>query len=88
MSKPPRAYDVVVFGATGFTGRVIAARLATLALARQLRCAIAGRRADALAALAAELGGEVLPSPLPPALGRDRLLLRRCRYDWCHCRGL
>ena len=49
-----RSYDVVAFGATGFTGRLVAEYLA--ASDESFRWAIAGRCADKLAALKAELG--------------------------------
>lgn len=51
---PP--FDIVVYGATGFTGRQAAHYLADRS---DVRFAIAGRSADKLAALAAELGREV-----------------------------
>ncbi len=47
-------YDVVAFGATGFTGRLVAAYLA--ASGESFRWAIAGRNADKLAAVKDELG--------------------------------
>ena len=49
-----RDYDLVLLGATGFTGRLTAAHLA--GRSGELRWAIAGRDADRLAALAAGLG--------------------------------
>ncbi|MFA9446638.1 trans-acting enoyl reductase family protein [Egicoccus sp. AB-alg6-2] len=53
-----RDYDVVLFGATGFTGRLVAAHLARRATGTTIRWAIAGRSAERLAAVAAELPGE------------------------------
>ncbi|TNE86439.1 MAG: saccharopine dehydrogenase [Deltaproteobacteria bacterium] len=52
-----KPYDLVLFGATGFTGRQAAHLLAEEA--GDLKWAIAGRNADKLAALAAELPVEV-----------------------------
>ena len=52
---PDRNFDIVVYGATGFTGRQAAAYLAEHA-PDGLRWTIAGRRPDALAALREELG--------------------------------
>ncbi len=52
-----RDYDVVVFGATGFTGGLTAAYLAAHAPA-ELRWAIAGRSADKLDALRAKLAAQ------------------------------
>jgi short subunit dehydrogenase-like uncharacterized protein len=51
--KQARALDIVLFGATGFTGRLVAHHLAGSGVT--LRWAIAGRAAGKLAALAAEL---------------------------------
>lgn len=50
----PRLYDLVVFGATGFTGRRVARHLASAA-PPTVRWAIAGRNRDKLLALKAEL---------------------------------
>lgn len=50
-----RPYDVIVFGATGFTGRLVAEYLARRATAAPVRWAIAGRSADKLAQVKAEI---------------------------------
>lgn len=50
----PRPYDLVVFGATGFTGRLVARHLASAA-PDTVRWAIAGRNRGKLLALKAEL---------------------------------
>ncbi|RYH14329.1 hypothetical protein EON65_33780 [archaeon] len=50
-----RIYDVVVFGSTGFTGKMAAAYLAKHYSGTNVRWAIAGRRADALRAIRTEL---------------------------------
>lgn len=55
-----RDYDLVLFGATGFTGRLVAEHLIDHA-PDDLRWAIAGRRAGALDAVAADLGRPDLP---------------------------
>lgn len=52
-ASSPAGARIVLFGATGYTGRLTAQALA----ARGLRPVLAGRHADALAALAADLGG-------------------------------
>ncbi len=49
-----RTYDIVVFGATGFTGRLVAAYLA--ASGDSFRWAVAGRDAESLVAVKDELG--------------------------------
>ena len=54
----PREFDVVVFGATGFTGSLVAAYLAAHAPAGT-RWAVAGRDAGRLAALRDRLGVDV-----------------------------
>jgi short subunit dehydrogenase-like uncharacterized protein len=51
-----REFDLVLFGATGYTGRLTAGYLAEKA-GEEFRWAIAGRDAGKLEALAAELGG-------------------------------
>lgn len=53
-----RRLDVVLFGATGFTGR-LAARYMARAYGTKVRWGIAGRRAEALNALRASLAAEV-----------------------------
>ncbi|HSN98603.1 MAG TPA: saccharopine dehydrogenase NADP-binding domain-containing protein [Candidatus Nanopelagicales bacterium] len=50
-----REYDVIVFGATGFTGRLVAEHLARRAASPGFRWAIAGRSADKLAHVKSEL---------------------------------
>lgn len=52
----PRDYDLVVFGGTGFTGRLVARHLVSVA-PRTVRWAIAGRNSDKLLKLKAELVG-------------------------------
>jgi len=64
------AYDVILYGATGFTGRQAAARLAATA-PPGLRWAIAGRSAERLEALAAQCnphGVVVADSQDPPTV--------------------
>ncbi len=53
--NPPANFDIVLFGATGFVGRLVARQLARGDLG-QLRVALAGRSHDRLASLRAELG--------------------------------
>ena len=54
-----RPYDVVVYGATGFTGRMVARYFAERDPEPGLRWAIAGRSPEKLARVAGELGGDV-----------------------------
>ena len=56
-----RAYDVVIFGATGFTGRQLTKYVAERNPEPGLRWAIAARNASKLDALATELGVEDMP---------------------------
>jgi short subunit dehydrogenase-like uncharacterized protein len=53
-----RTYDVVLLGATGFTGRLTAAHLARRLSGTTTRWAIAGRNEAKLAAVAADLPGD------------------------------
>ena len=55
-----RSYDLVLWGATGFTGRLVAAHVRDHAPA-DLRWAIGGRRRDALEGVAGDLGLPDLP---------------------------
>ncbi|HEX2685546.1 MAG TPA: saccharopine dehydrogenase NADP-binding domain-containing protein, partial [Kofleriaceae bacterium] len=65
-----RDFDVIVFGATGFTGRLVADYLARCADRDRLRWAIAGRDRDKLAAL--DLGVPILVGDaLDPAAMRE-----------------
>ncbi len=57
MTRPE--HDLVLLGATGFTGRLAAAHLATRAAAEGRRVAIAGRDRWRLTTLAEELGGHL-----------------------------
>lgn len=50
-----RPYDIALLGVTGFTGRLVAAELLTLARAEGLRLAFAGRSRSKLEAVRAEL---------------------------------
>jgi short subunit dehydrogenase-like uncharacterized protein len=52
-----RAFDIVVFGASGSTGRLVAAHLLRARDQRPLRLALAGRDRAKLTAIATELGG-------------------------------
>jgi short subunit dehydrogenase-like uncharacterized protein len=68
MSDLNREYDVIVWGATGFTGRLVAEYLVeTYGVDKDLKWAIAGRSADKLASLAAEIS----PSQELPQLLAD-----------------
>ncbi len=58
-----RDYDIVLFGASGFTGRLVAEYLLReYGLEGELRWAIAGRNPEKLAAVAKELGAPQLPT--------------------------
>jgi short subunit dehydrogenase-like uncharacterized protein len=52
-----REYDIVLYGATGFTGRLTATRLVELAQAEGLRIAFAGRSLKRVTALSAVMAG-------------------------------
>ncbi len=58
-----RTYDVVVYGATGFTGRLVAEHLVTrIAGGESFTWAMAGRNAAKLAEVAAEVGASDVPT--------------------------
>lgn len=65
MTRPrTRSYDIVLFGATGFAGTLVARYLYPHCLHRGLRLALAGRSAARLGVLAEELaGGTGGPAP-------------------------
>ena len=69
-----REFDVVLYGATGFTGRLVSEYFAERAPA--LRWAVAGRDAAKLAALQEELGLDVLAVPAIVADAGDSAALR------------
>jgi len=73
--SPERDLDVVVFGATGFAGRLVAAHLAENAPAG-LRVGLAGRSPDRLAAVRGSLGPRAAGWPLVAADSRDLASLR------------
>jgi short subunit dehydrogenase-like uncharacterized protein len=75
---PPREFDVVLYGATGFTGRQSAAYFAAHAPAG-LRWALAGRNAEALARIA---------SGVPAADGAPRDVVVCDAHDAEACRAL
>lgn len=60
MPKADREFDVIVWGATGFTGRLVAGYLQRH-FGGQLRFAIAARNPDKLAQVAAEIGAQDVP---------------------------
>ena len=58
-----RAFDVIVYGATGFTGRLVAEHmLATYGVGRDVRWAMAGRSKSKLESVRSEIGA---PAELP-----------------------
>jgi short subunit dehydrogenase-like uncharacterized protein len=77
--KKSRPYDVVVWGATGFTGRLVAEYLAThYGIGKSVKWAIAGRSRDKLTQVQAALAA-IDPAardlPILVADGRDRASL-------------
>jgi len=56
MSNEERPYDIILFGATGFTGRLVAEYLLKTYDSNDLRWAMAGRSASKLEQIQAELG--------------------------------
>jgi short subunit dehydrogenase-like uncharacterized protein len=66
-----RQYDVVMFGATGFTGALTAEYLARASAARPLRWAIAGRNRDKLERVRAQLLARADGAAAPETLIAD-----------------
>jgi short subunit dehydrogenase-like uncharacterized protein len=62
VSGSDREFDIVAYGATGSTGRLVAEHLMTARRGSPLRLAIAGRDPDKLARIAAELDPERPPA--------------------------
>lgn len=58
----PRAYDLVIYGATGFTGTLAAKYVATQYSGGQVKWAVAGRSRSKLEALAAQVCGIITSS--------------------------
>ena len=76
MSDTNREFDVVVWGATGFTGALVAEYLLSrYGIGGSLRWAIAGRNEEKLAALRQELGAEAdeLPGIVADSFDEARL---------------
>jgi short subunit dehydrogenase-like uncharacterized protein len=66
-----REHDIVLFGATGFTGRLTAAHLVTTHLASGLRLALAGRDRKKLEGVRDELAASVPAARELPILVAD-----------------
>jgi short subunit dehydrogenase-like uncharacterized protein len=63
MADPAREFDIIVYGATGYTGRLVAAHLLkTYGASGDIAWAMAGRSGDKLAEVRDEIGG---PKSLP-----------------------
>ncbi len=75
MTADDRAHDIVLFGATGFVGRLVARYLAEHAPAGT-RIAIAGRSRGRLLAVRNELGGRAAEWPLIVADSQDSAAMR------------
>ncbi len=75
MADPAREFDVVVHGATGFTGRLVCERLS--GLSQPTRWAMAGRDLDKLANVSRQLG-----------LSRDVALIRADAEDAASVRAM
>lgn len=66
MASPQREYDIILYGATGYTGKLTAEQI-TLELPTDLKWALSGRTASKLEALAAELK-PLNPNRIQPAI--------------------
>jgi short subunit dehydrogenase-like uncharacterized protein len=56
-----RDFDLILWGASGFTGRLVAEHLARVGPARKLRWAVGGRNAEKLGAMLREIGMPDIP---------------------------
>lgn len=56
-----REFDLIVWGASGFTGRLVAAQLARVSAGRKLRWAVGGRDGGKLAAVLEDIGAPQVP---------------------------
>lgn len=56
-----RDFDLILWGASGFTGRLVAEHLARAGAGRKLRWAVGGRNADKLGAMLSEIGAPGVP---------------------------
>lgn len=56
-----RDFDLILWGASGFTGRLVAEHLARAGAERQLRWAVGGRNPDKLAAMLSDIGAPGIP---------------------------
>lgn len=68
-STSPRQYDIVLYGASGYTGKLTAEQI-TLELPTDVNWALAGRSAGKLEAIAAELKG-LSPNRAQPGMSRS-----------------
>jgi short subunit dehydrogenase-like uncharacterized protein len=69
-----REFDIIIWGATGFTGRLVAEYLlAQYGTSGDLKWAVAGRSANKLAALRQELGAEALPTIVADSFDEQKL---------------
>lgn len=76
MSTTPkgRKYDVIILGASGFTGRLVAEYyLKKYGLGGELSWAIAGRNQEKLASICKELGNEEIPILIANSLDKDAM---------------
>lgn len=64
MADADREFDIVLYGATGFVGKLTAQYLATTAAGHGARIALAGRSADRLLAVRETLGAQAQSWPL------------------------
>lgn len=69
-----RTYDLILFGASGFTGRLVAEYLfRTYGVAEQLKWAMAGRNPEKLRAVRSTIGNEDIPILTADSLDPDSL---------------
>ncbi|MEM6538619.1 MAG: saccharopine dehydrogenase NADP-binding domain-containing protein [Pseudomonadota bacterium] len=75
INRSDREFDVIVYGATGFTGRLVAEHLLkTYGVGGNVSWAMAGRDADKLSAVASEIGASEAPAIIANASDPSSLI--------------
>ena len=75
-----RQYDVVVYGATGFTGQRVAQEISNHPISKSLKFAIAGRDIDKLNTIRNSITGNIIPSVLVADVYDDKALSKVIAY--------
>ena len=83
MANKAREFDLVVYGAASFVGRLLTRYLVErIGTGGEIKWALAGRNADKLRAVAQEFGVEALPTIIADAGDRSALDAMAARTRW------